>query len=373
MKQNHLLYNVFILNSEVNTIITNPVVLHIIDHMGLGGVQRLISGMVKSGYGDFILANRRKGTIIDDIPENVPLIFSGYSPFNFPISVFQAWQLIRKSNVNVVHCYLGTGVLIGLILSMFNKNVQFHFHEQGDILHGYWFHPIFLRCASKRGNLVVCSEYLKTIVLEAVPGIQVEMIHNFINHERFYPDAAAGKKYRSDNSISDQQFLIGFAGRLIQRKGWKEFLQAYTPLKDENLLVLIAGSGEDEKAIQEHINKYSIRNVRMIGQENQMRAFYNALDIFVMPSLIEPFGLTQLEAQACGIPVIASNIEGINETVSPDNCMLVDGGDVNGLRKAMQRLLDEPELRKKLHARGIENARNFTVQDFIEAIKKLQP
>ncbi|MBI9046747.1 MAG: glycosyltransferase family 4 protein [Anaerolineaceae bacterium] len=346
-------------------------VLHIIDHMGLGGVQRILVGLVKNGYGNIIIANRKKGEIIEEIPANIELFYGGKTPLAAISSTVKTHKLIRQKEINIVHCFLSTGVFIGLILALLNKNVRFFFHEQGDILNGNPGYKQILKWASRYGNVIACSDYMRKTLKKTIPGIEPLMIPNFINHDYFFPDIVKGKAYRNILGINESRKVIGFAGRLTNRKGWKYLLEAYLNLDRDDLVLLIAGTGEEENKIRQMINDRDIVNIVLLNQEKNMRGFYNALDIFVMPSLVEPFGLTQLEAQACGIPVIASNIEGINETIDQTNAILVKPGDAENLQTALSTLLNNCELELDLKTKGLENAQDFTAQHFILRVSSL--
>ena len=93
--------------------------------------------------------------------------------------------------------------------------------------------------------------------------------------------------------------------------------------------------------------------------EEELPLVYNAADLFVYPSLYEGFGLPILEAMACGVPVITSNLSSMPE-VAGDAGILVDPNDVNALADAMTRVLTDRVLRATLAAKGLARARSFS-------------
>ena len=91
----------------------------------------------------------------------------------------------------------------------------------------------------------------------------------------------------------------------------------------------------------------------------EMPALYNAADLFAFPSLYEGFGLPPLEAMACGVPVVTSNVSSLPEVVG-DAALLVDPRDDAALCDAMERILKDGWLRTTLRKRGLERAATFS-------------
>jgi glycosyltransferase involved in cell wall biosynthesis len=94
-----------------------------------------------------------------------------------------------------------------------------------------------------------------------------------------------------------------------------------------------------------------------------MPRFWNSLDVAVVPSLYEPFGLVALEALACGVPVIASAVGGLKEIVIDGRCgLLVPPGDPAALARALCTVLSDESLRARLSAGARLRAEDFSLQ-----------
>jgi glycosyltransferase involved in cell wall biosynthesis len=183
---------------------------------------------------------------------------------------------------------------------------------------------------------------------------------------------------RPEGSATDPSghkvLAIGFAGRLVAWKGAQVLLQAARSLRDGGFLapvwkVIIAGegrgqAGENERELREYVREQHLEErVRFIGFQREMLSFYQALDIFVHPSLQpEPFATVVVEALAAGLPVLASRAGGTPEIIADgENGSLFPPGDVRALAEQLKKLLSDAVLRRRLGNQARETvAQNFT-------------
>lgn len=144
-----------------------------------------------------------------------------------------------------------------------------------------------------------------------------------VNTKDFSPNKTSGQKIRNLLKIQKSSFVILFAGRLVKEKGILEvpfiFQDFYNKHKDSVLLIL--GDGPEKSILEnklENLNlpKSSYRITGFIPQ-GDMAKYYNASDVFIMPSLWnEPFATSSLEAMACGCAVLVNNIGGISQMLN---------------------------------------------------------
>jgi glycosyltransferase involved in cell wall biosynthesis len=102
-----------------------------------------------------------------------------------------------------------------------------------------------------------------------------------------------------------------------------------------------------------------------------MPRFYHTIDALIFPSSFEVFGLTPLEAQAAGVPVIAAAIPAVREVLSPENALLLPPEDIPGMAAAIQRLASDPEFCRQLAAGGLQNARRYTLEAYLPRLEKI--
>lgn len=145
--------------------------------------------------------------------------------------------------------------------------------------------------------------------------------------------------------------LVLFIGRLIYYKG-ANFLVA--AMKNIDAHAVIVGSGPLEKSLKSQAAKLNITDkLHFVGEleEAELPAYYHACDIFVLPSVArsEAFGLVQLEAQACGKPVVSTNLKTGVPYVNQDGVtgIIVPPKDTQALSKAIRKLIEDKDLREK--------------------------
>ncbi len=149
--------------------------------------------------------------------------------------------------------------------------------------------------------------------------------------------------------------LLISVGRLIERKGFHWFVDTcFSELarKHNDVQYAIAGDGEMRDELKAIIDEHGLQErVHVLGRidDHTLRLLLNAADLFVMPNLkvpgdMEGFGLVSIEAGSCGLPVVASRVDGISEALG--SCgVLVEPGDQQGFVSAINSLLEDPKRR----------------------------
>ncbi|HEX2721671.1 MAG TPA: glycosyltransferase family 4 protein [Gemmatimonadaceae bacterium] len=148
-------------------------------------------------------------------------------------------------------------------------------------------------------------------------------------------------------------FIISSVGRLVPRKGVAWFVKNVMPMLPADVHFVVAGEGEERGRIELAIAHHSLANrVTLLGRvtDEKLERVYRGSDLFLMPNVpvtgdMEGFGLVMLEAGLCGLPVIASDIEGITDVITEDkNGHLVKSGDAQGFVTAIMRYYRDRDL-----------------------------
>lgn len=215
------------------------------------------------------------------------------------------------------------------------------------------------RMGAEKADTVVANSYRTKQQLVDVYGIspdKIEVVYNGINIEKFKRTLRRSIKKPGGD-------VVLFVGRLTVQKGLWHLLHTARQVIDKKpkTKFVIVGSGGDMK----HLIKTSIhlgieRNIIFTGKisEDELLAAYRLCDVFVMPSVNEPFGLVALEALAAGKPVILSKTAGVCEVV--EHCFKVDYWDTNLMASRILEVLHYKELKVAMGQNGYSEAKKLS-------------
>ena len=182
-------------------------------------------------------------------------------------------------------------------------------------------------------------------------GVRTELTPcaHFVNTDRFRPDPAARERVRRALG-AEERFVVVLVGRLIREKGPELLLRAAARLPGE-IVVWMIGDGAESAPLQALAETLGLEGrVLFLGDRGNVEPFLQAADCLACPSQWEEAaGLVNIEALACGLPVVATRVGGIPEIVDDGHTgLLVPAGTVDGLAEAIHRLFKEPERRAAL-------------------------
>ena len=218
--------------------------------------------------------------------------------------------------------------------------------------------------------LLPCSRYCKEKSLAhwGFDKTNVPILYNGVNLAQFYPDQPAGAAERKRLGLTGP--IVLYVGRVNEQKGTDLLLQSWGDVRKHvpGATLVIAGPisqfGESASTSLKAswANKIAAVGGRYLGpiDESHLAATYNMADVFVMPTReSEMFGMAAVEAQACGVPVVASDHGGLRETV-PRRCGgRFPTGDATALAEQLNRLLNDPSLRAACGEAAVENAEQY--------------
>ena len=218
---------------------------------------------------------------------------------------------------------------------------------------------------STRTRVIAVSEAVAKNFLGRCASVlkhRVSVILNSIDLEKFQLDETAKRALRRELRFRETDLAIGIVGQLTPRKGQLQLLSAFGRALKEvpNSVLLIVGAPlfnrdhEYLELLKRTVAELGIGNkVRLLGARDDIAAIMQGLDLLVVNSSAEPFGLVILEAMACGTAVLATAVDGIPEIVKHgDNGWSVPPLDEAALTEAIVHLCRAPELRARLAKRG---------------------
>ncbi|MGQ9514818.1 MAG: glycosyltransferase family 4 protein [Thermoproteota archaeon] len=166
--------------------------------------------------------------------------------------------------------------------------------------------------------IITCSNYLKKYLHYLGAECRIEWVHNGVDANLFKPDTSLRESTRNLLGIGNRKMML-YVGRFAPEKEVELAIHALALVRKniEACLVLV-GSGPLRSYYLELARKLGVLSNLIVVDSiphNQLPSYYNAADLFILPSSREPFGIALVEAQACGLPVVAANSGGIPEVV----------------------------------------------------------
>jgi len=322
---------------------------------------------------------------------NIPRIVKKY-PIN---RLLKGWSYFKKAgeivndiNPDIIHYqnYPGAVLVASKQYSGHIKNIL-HIHN---LDYGWNFLAkrmdrfLFKSGFKKTDAVITCSDFIKNFVLTKYPDYihhkNISTLYNGVDTDIFKPYPK--KDMRQELGICDEPLLL-FAGRIDPRKGVHILLEAFREVKKEikNVKLLIIGplgsywhNKPQDYALRIHKQASQIQDILFLKPEystHKLAKIFSAADIACIPSVFpEGFPLVALEIQACGIPVIGTDVGGLPETfIDKKTGVLIKQNDVAELAQTIISLIKDNKRKQSMSI----NARNFVEENFSWAVitKKL--
>lgn len=190
---------------------------------------------------------------------------------------------------------------------------------------------------------------------------------NGIELERFIYDRQKAEAFRKRYGIAKGKKIVLYLGRVSFEKKLDILLQAFSMIEDRDRVLVIAGKGPYLDALKDLAKALGIRSIIFTGYIKDIPAAYSAADIFASASDSETFGLTFIEAMHVGIPVIGVRRLGPKELIRHGrNGLLVKPGSASAMAKAMDRLLEDASLRKRMGEAGKTSSEGYSLERSVQ-------
>lgn len=217
---------------------------------------------------------------------------------------------------------------------------------------------------AKRGatRVIVASDMVKNEIVDLYdyPADKIELVRNGVPLDRFRFDPKQREKSRADLKLHPDEIALLFAGSGWERKGLLFAMEAMAMCRGHRLRLLVAGHGKTQ-------SYFKSRRVRFLGEVVDLLPVYAAADIFILPTIYDPFSNACLEALACGLPVITTRANGFSEIIEHEvhGSIVEHGSDLTALRDAIQ-FWSDPDRRAAARATIVERASQFDISKNVE-------
>ena len=247
-----------------------------------------------------------------------------------PFSLIKALFIVNKHSIPKIHLCDGLLAPVGLILKMLTgAEVSVTIHGLDITYDNRLYRKFIPSCVAKLDRIVCVSHATLGELLKRAPVLPENciVIPNGIQRDEMYladPRRELERRFEQLTrlNLSNRKVILTL-GHLVKRKGARWFVSRVMPELPEEYLYLVAGEGPERDAIEKAVMDYDLKHrVFLLGEiSHECRTLsYNLADILVMPNItvprdVEGFGIVAIEAGTCGLPVVASNVQGIRDAV----------------------------------------------------------
>ena len=228
------------------------------------------------------------------------------------------------------------------------------------------FLPVVEFTINASDGVTVVSESLKRDTLKSFKiNSDIKVIHNFVDFKRF---RKTNKDHFKKAIAPEGEKIVVHTSNFRKLKRVEDVIKVFIRIsKKIPAKLLLIGDGPDRQRVEEYCREVcQCVDVRFLGRQDAVEELLAVADLFIMPSASESFGLAALEAMACEVPVISSNVGGIPEVnIHGKTGFLSDVGDVDDMAKnALSILLDDEKL-AQFKQNALEQAKKFDLSNIL--------
>ena len=348
-------------------------IVHVINQLSGGGAERLVPQIQaehrKAGLDSWVIGMGAEPTL-----QGKAIISFGKPVRRWRQPLQLRWALHRLEEqvgrIDILHTHLTQSQLFGPWAAGGLKRRPKLVTTEHDTAHrrlGTWWGKPFDRRIYRRYSRIACiSEAVRDMLVHWQPQTsgKLVVIPNGIDGSAF------GSSRRCDSRRPGPLRLLS-VGRLVPKKGYATAMEALGALHDFDWEWTLVGEGEEREALASRAREKGIaERVHFAGFVEDPRPYYDAADLFLMPSRWEGFGLVAAEAMASGVPVLASKVPGLAEIVGHNGTAggwLIPPESPHEWRRVLSRLLSDPEGVWIPPARCRERAKEFGIEKTADA------
>ncbi|MDQ3066261.1 MAG: glycosyltransferase family 4 protein [Actinomycetota bacterium] len=376
------------------------VVLRVIARLNMGGpalhVAYLSEGLADRGYDTTLVVGelaRGEGSMafVAESREIKMVRLSSLSreiaPVRDLVALLRLTRLIREQRPHIVHTHTAKAGAIGRVAALLAggkaRPIVVHtFH--GHVLRGY-FGP--LRTIAFR-TLERLLARVSTKLVAVSPEVRDELVSLGVAPPEKFVVVRLGVELgervcssdraetRRQLGLPPERFVIGWVGRMTAVKRVEDALEAFRILLDRGVdaTLCLVGDGPDRDQLERLAKELGvIRHCLFLGYQEEMGRWFEAFDVFVLPSANEGTPVSAIEALAAGCPVVATRVGGVPDVVEDgETGFLVESGDNAELAARLEQLASDPGLRERFGEAGKESvATRYAVGRLVDDIDRL--
>lgn len=271
------------------------------------------------------------------------------------IAYRQVKKIMVDNKYKFIHCHSPIGGVVGRLACKFTKTKciytahGFHFYKGAPFKNWMIFYPIE-KWLSRYTNVLItinqedferAKKKLKVKHIVYVPGIG-------INLKKFQFENLNQNTFRKEFGLMDDDIMLISVGELNVNKNHQIVIKALGEIKNPRIHYIVAGQGNRKQDLLNLAKEYKMEDrLHLLGFRNDIAKLYKESDIFIHPSFREGLSVAVMEAMACGLPCIVSNIRGNKDLIDKEGGFLFELTKLSTLRHAIEELVKNKNLREK--------------------------
>ena len=296
----------------------------------------------------------------------------------------QLKKVIKNGGYDIVHCHTpNASVITRLVCRTFRNKTGlkvfytahgFHFYKGAPLLNWMVYYPIEKICSRFTDKLItintedyqLAKRKFKAKEVHYVPGVGLDL-------SRFESVQVDRLKKREEIGVPENCFLLLSVGELNKNKNHQVIIKALARLDNFDIHYAIAGVGGKEEYLLNLANELGVsKQVHLLGYRKDVPELNCSADVFCFPSYREGLGLAALEAMACGLPVITSNVHGINDYNKNDqNGYKCNPNDVVGFADAIHCLFADKESARVMGMNNRDAVKKYKDSEILVAMRNV--
>lgn len=351
--------------------------MHIIETLETGGAEKVLVDIVNhlpEEFESIVCCLKTSGIMANRfVKKNLKIIeLNKRNGTDFKV-VFKLRHLLVQYEIDVVHAHNWNTFCESILACILSRGSKRIIHT----IHGYHFdypntlsgqfkkkirHSIEKILSLRSYKICTVSNEIKLYIEKeiGIPESKIKVVLNGITTGAPPPQRSTSQTF----GIKKETFTLGFVGRLAVVKNIDTLLRAIKIIRRScaNIRLLIVGDGSERAYLESYSKEIGVDDcVSFLGYRDDVKMILQSVDIFILPSHYEGISIALLEAMACGLPVIASNVGGNLEIVIHNETgFLFPSRDINALTKCVVQLYSNPELINKMG----KNAQNRVEKSF---------
>ena len=327
-------------------------IVHVVNQMRPGGIETMVADLVKSSrHTSLIFSLEGTGA---DLVAGWPLLaqfasrLEGFDrpPRVDPKLVLRIARRLRQLSPRAIFLHRTNPLLYGGMAARL-AGVPAIVHVEHDVWHYgdprrrrllHWANRL-----TRPRHFAISSEIADTL-RKMLPGADISVVPGGVDLARFQVGDTMAARTALD--LPPEARVVGTAGRLEKVKGHEFLVKAMAHLPSDVMLVLV-GKGSAYETLAESARALGVDDrVRFFGHRDDLERVFPAFDVFCLPSLNEGLPRVLMEAQAAGLPIVATDVGAVRRIVAPSSGRLVTVGDPLALAEAISATLAAPSSRE---------------------------